>query len=453
MKKFDERPLSHSEDSRPLREPAGKTHPSRGGALQEKPVRPAGHMPMLAGGSMMLLAAALFLAGYLPRRQRDTALAEEAKQEAERLPVVAVVQVKRSPGTSELLLPGNTQAMTESPILARADGYLRRRLADIGDRVQAGQLLAEIEAPELDQQVMQAQAALQQAQAALGQAEAGLAQARANEQLAAVTASRWKLLEQRGVVSHQESDQQQANYKALSANVNASRAGVAASKQNIAAAEANLKRLLELQGYEKVRAPFSGVITLRNIDVGSLISAGNTVLFRIAQIEALRTFINVPQANAPMVHVGDRATLLFQEFPRREFAGRITRTSNSLDPNTRTLLAEVQVANAQHLLLPGMYTQVRIAAPRSDPPLLIPGDALVVRANGTKVALLQGGQKVHYQDVEVGRDYGTEMEILRGLQGGEFVIVNPTDDVREGARVKPTEYKARSATDSGKSNR
>jgi len=386
---------------------------------------------------LALLLLILFLAGYLPRVSRERSLETASHLEATRLPIVNVVEVKRSAPHADLLLPGDIQAITEAPILARANGYLRRREVDIGDRVQQGQLLAEIDAPEVDQQVAQARAALQQARAVLAQAEANLAQARANEELAAVTAQRWKTLAERGVVSPQENDQNQANYRAQAANRHAADAAVDAAKENVSASQANLIRLIELQGYEKVRAPCSGLITFRNVDVGALINGGNTLLFRMAQIDTLRIFVNVPQSYASGVRAGDRAEVSVLESRSRRFAGTVSRTANALDPNSRTLLTEVRVLNSDHALLPGMYAQVRMVSPLIDPPLLIPGDAVVAGSDGTKVAVLRDGQRVHFQPIEPGRDYGTEVEVLSGLASGDYVVVNPTDEVREGTQVKP----------------
>ena len=231
-----------------------------------------------------------------------------------------VMRVGRVLDQSELKLPGTMQAVTEAPILARADGYLKSRLVDIGDRVQAGQPLAEIEAPELDQQIRQAKAAVEQAQAALEQAQANLEQGKANRELARVTAERWKTLAAQGVVSQQENDQYQAQLAAQNANVQALEKAISAQRSNVAAAKANLARLQEVQGYRIVKAPFDGVITLRNVDVGALVSAGSTLLYRIAQTGTLRTYVNVPQDNANSVHAGQPAQLTRLQFSGPAFS-------------------------------------------------------------------------------------------------------------------------------------
>jgi RND family efflux transporter MFP subunit len=362
--------------------------------------------------------------------------------------------------------------------LARADGYLKKRYVDIGDKVNAGQLLAEIAAPDLDQQVEQGRAQLLQARASLRQAVAALEQGHANQNLARVTAVRWSALLKRGAVSPQDNDTQQANFQAQTANVGALEEAVGAAQENAKAAQANLDRLVNLQSYEKVRAPYNGVITLRNVDDGALISTAQTLLFRVAQIDRLRTYLYVPEANAHLVQVGHRASLSLAEFPGRPFTGEITRTSNSLDPMTRTLLVEVQIPNGNHALFPGMFSEVSLKQTRVNPPVLVPADALIVQPTGTFIAVLEGDAKgereaqpekskegdkkkktsekddrkekesllkqqqelptftVHLAPVTVGRDYGNAIEIATGLQGNERIVPNPNDHVRENVTVK-----------------
>ena len=378
-----------------------------------------------------------FFAGYIPLQKRNALIRNEAQEQEQALPRVEVIQVARSFAQSELELPGNIQAVTEAPILARADGYIKRRMVDIGDRVRAGQPLAEIEAPELDQQVQQAKANLAQTQAALEQALANYQQGKANMELARITAERWKTLAGKGVVSRQENDQYQAQYQAQAANVKALEKAIAAQRSNIAAAQANLARLDEMQSYRVVKAPFDGVITLRNVDVGALVNAGNTLLFRVAQTSTLRTYVNVPQSNASSIRPGQTAQLSVSNLPGRRFPGTVARTANALDPTSRTLLVEVQVPNADGALLPGMYAQVDLRASSSNPPLLIPGDALIVRAEGTQVAVVRPDHTVHLQKIEVGRDYGDRLEVVSGLQEGDSIIPNPGENVREGVKVVP----------------
>lgn len=401
------------------------------------PKRPsAGKLTLL-----LLVAAAAFVAafflGYIPHHRRDMQVLAEANQQSEALPDVTVVAAKRASAVGDLLLPGNIQPVTEAPILARAEGYIKKRYVDIGDRVTAGQLLAEVEAPDLDEQVRQAQAALVQSESDVDRANAALEQGKANESIAEVTAKRWANLVQRGAVSKQDNDQYQAQYQAQVANVKALERAVDAAKANITASRANVGRLTEMQGYLKVRAPFAGVVTLRNVDVGTLVNSGATLLFRIAQTNLLRTYLNVPQSSAGDVHVGQTASLATPELPERKFTGTVTRTANALDPSSRTLLVEVQVPNPEGKLLPGMYIEVDLHLPRKDPPLLLPSDTLSVRPEGTLVAVLDAHDAVHFQHVVVGRDYGSNIEILSGVNAGDRVIANPNDSVQEGVKVHP----------------
>jgi RND family efflux transporter MFP subunit len=403
----------------------------------EHPKQPKGRTIALLMTIVAVLLAVAFFAGYIPQHRRDLQVIAEASAQSEALPDVSVVAVKKASTVGDLVLPGNIQPVTEAPILARAEGYVRRRYADIGDRVTAGQLLAEVEAPDLDQQVRQAQAAVEQAQADLARASAALEQGRANESIAKVTATRWDNLVRRGAVSKQENDQYQAQYQAQAANVRALERAVDAAKGNIAAMQANVGRLSDMQGYLKVRAPFAGVVTLRNVDVGTLVNTGSTMLFRIAQTNLLRTYLNVPQSSASDVHVGQTASLATPELPERKFSGAVTRTANALDPSSRTLLVEVQVPNPEGKLLPGMYVEVDLHLPRKNPPLLLPSDTLLVRPEGTLVATLDSMDRVHFQPVAVGRDYGSQIEILSGLSDRQRVIANPNDSVQEGVKVHP----------------
>ncbi len=386
---------------------------------------------------LLVLVVAGYFLGYLPRQQREMALAQESKAGGEALPVVKVAPVERSLTKGNLVLAGNIEAVTEAPVLARASGYILKRYVDIGDRVQEGQVLAEIEAPELDQQIAQAKATADQAHSNIEQAQAAMAQGRSNEALAKVTAERQQRLLDKDVISRQDNDTAQMQYAAQQANVQALEKAVNAARGSASAAEANLARLNDLKNYLTVRAPFAGVITVRNIDVGALVNEGNTLLYRIAQTGRLRTYLNVPQADAGNVRVGQHATLEIAGRPGVKFPGEVTRTANSLDPATRTLLVEVQVANAAGTLMPGMYAQVDLAVPRQDPPLLIPGDTLVVRSDGPQVAVVGPDGVVHFTRIQLGRDFGDHLEVLEGLQLGQQLVANPSDAVREGAKVKP----------------
>lgn len=385
----------------------------------------------------VLVLAGAFFAGYLPEISRQTALAKEAKDDAAAVPPVNVFEVEQAPAKSQLVLPGNMQAVTEAPILARASGYIVKRYVDIGDRVKEGQLLAEIEAPELDQQVQQAKSGVDQAKSSLEQAAANLQQAKTNSEMARYTYERWNSLVQKGAVSRQDADTYKSTYEASEQNVQALEKAVNVAKSNIGVAEANYGHFSDMQGYLKVKAPFAGVITLRNIDTGALVSDGTTLLFRIAQTDRLRTYVNVPQADASGVHVGQVADVKIPDLPSRTFVGTVTRTANALDPATRTLLVEVQVTNESGLLLPGMYSEVNFTTPRAEPPMLIRGDNLVVRAAGSFVVVVGSDNVAHFRKVELGRDYGDLMEVLSGLKKGERVAISPGDAIRENAKVNP----------------
>jgi len=398
--------------------------------------RPSHRTLALVGLLVVILVTCGFFLGYVPRQRRERVLAAESREQGESLPVVNVALVERSPAETNLVLPGNIQAVTDSPVLARATGYLRKRYVDIGDRVTAGQVVGEIEAPELSQQVRQAKATVDQAASSIQQAEAALQQSQANTALAKITAERWKTLCAQGVVSQQDLDTKQAQYQAQLANDRALEKALAAARSNASAAEANVARLNDLVGYQTVKAPYAGVITVRNVDTGALVTEGSTLLYRIAQTDQMRTYVNVPQADSESMRVGQHASLEMAELPGRKFAGTVSRTSNALDPATRTLLVEVQVPNPTGILLPGMYAQVDLAVPRKSRPLVIPSDTLVFRTSGPQAAVVSPDGVVHFAKLELGRDFGDRVEVMRGLEDGQSLVVNPSDAVREGARVK-----------------
>ena len=378
-----------------------------------------------------------FLSGYLPLQKRRAVLAGEVREQEHTLTRVEVIEVARASGKSMLQLPGSIQAITEAPILARADGYILHRTVDIGDHVHAGQPVAEIEAPEMEEQVRQSKANLQLARAAMDQALANYQQGKSDTELARVTAQRWSNLAAKGVVSRQENDQYQSQYQSRMAALESLEKAVGVQRSNVAAAEANLARIERMQSYLVVKAPFDGVITLRNVDVGALVNSGSTLLFRIAQTSKLRTYLNVPQEQASSVRAGQPARLSVSNLPGRQFSGTVARTANSLDPTSRTLLVEVHVPNREGALLPGMYARVELVSPRTDAPLLIPSDALIARGGGTEVAVVREDHRVHVQKIEVGRDYGDRLEVAAGLRDGDMVIANPGDAVSEGLEVQP----------------
>ncbi len=437
-------------------------HKHRGPEQSKKPVNRRVFLLFVLAVVVVFLVA--FLAGYVPRHRRDKANREKADAERNALPVVAVNQVHRAASGATLVVPGTTTPLTEAFVYARAGGYLKRRLVDIGDHVRRGQLLAVIDAPDLDRQVDQAREQVRQAEAQRAQQQTQLA-------LAQITEERYRVLVTKGVIARQEGDQREADFRAAQANV-------AAADRNVEAFRANLGRVLALQGYERVTAPFDGVVTARNVDVGALISAQGSggsapsgsdaqsvgsrtgatntggatgsgpaaatpstgggaggPLFSIAQVGRLRILVSVPEGYANAVKVGQSAAVHFQEFPRADFHGVVTRTSASIDQNTRTLLTEVQVDNRDGRLLTGMYAVVTFSGLGGQPPLTVSGDAIAVREDRNVVAVVENGV-VHLRPVDVGRDLGPTVEIVGGLREGELIAATITDDVREGAQVE-----------------
>jgi RND family efflux transporter MFP subunit len=358
---------------------------------------------------VVCFVALLMVVGVWRHLQARARLEQDAKNNA--VVAVNVVTVKRDEKPHELILPGNVQAFQSTSIYARTDGYLARWLVDIGDHVDKGQLLAETETPEIDKE--------------FEQARAQLAQAQSNERIAKVTADRWQYLVERNVVAREENDVNQATYQTSAATR--------------AAAEANLERLEQLEGFKKITAPFAGTITARNVDVGTLVSSGSgtsgTLLFNLAQTDPLRIFVYVPQANVPSITTGITAQLLVPEYPGRDFEGRVVRTAGALDPASRTLLTELEISNHDGALFPGMYAQVKFTLQEANAPVIIPENAFIFRSEGTQVAIADEHNRIHWQTIRVGRDFGTQMEVLSGLEPNTRVVTNPTDDLREGLEV------------------
>lgn len=354
---------------------------------------------------VLLLAGGLAIVRRLSERQ---ALAKETEKLA--VPTVALTKPGTEPADESMVLPGQLQAYVQSAIYARTNGYLLNWSHDIGSHVQKGQLLAEIDTPEVDQELSQAKAARQQIEAQL--------------QLAKSSAERWTNLRKTDSVSQQEADQQTSAYTQAQAN--------------LAAADANVRRLEQLESFKHIYAPFSGVITRRNVDRGALITAGSTgqrELFDIAQVDPLRVYVNVPQSDAPSIKTGLPAFVELQEFPNQKFPGKVVRTADAIDPATRTLLTEIDVPNKGGHLLPGSYAQVSFAVPLHSTRITVPVNTLLFRAEGPRVAVVGSDQKVHLKPVTIGRDFGTKLEILGGLDQNDQIVVNPADSLEEGQRV------------------
>lgn len=413
---------------------------SREPAVASHAMRPAWRPSKTTIFALALFAVTLiviaFFAGYLPMQQRRSVVIAEARHQEEAVPRVQVVQVTRGGGKSDLQLPAGIQAINEAPILARTDGYLKTRLVDLGDRVKAGQPLAEIDVPEIEESLRAARATLEQYRAALEQAAASLTQGKADLELAKVSAERYGELAKAGVASRQDDDKYRLEYQARIANVNSLEKALNVQKNSVAAAEANVARMENLKSYKIVRAPFDGVITVRNVDAGALVSAGNTLLFRIAQTHHLRVYVSVPQSWVSSVRQGQAATIRVAGLAGREYKGTVARTANALDPTSRTLLVEVNVPNPDGTLMPGMSAQAELSTTQRDAPLVIPADALVIRANGSEVAVVQSDGTVHIEKIRVGRDYGGLLEVLDGLKEGDTIVQNPGDVLSEGMKVQ-----------------
>ena len=423
------------------------------------------------------LAVTLVVIGIVPRVRERAELVAAATAPDAGLVSVGVVTPRRADGPNELTLPSNIQAIEETAIYARTNGYVRDRYVDIGDHVTAGRVLAQIDTPELDQELSQARAALAQTRSGLAQAEASVSQARANlqqarasleqskanEGFAAATADRFNRLEQAELIAHQDADEKrtalaaarattaagQANVDAMQANVNVLEASVGAARATVAASEANVQRLLALQSFQRVEAPFAGIITVRGIDRGALIAAGSGngagPLFRIARIDTLRIFVNVPQTYVRSIAPGRPAMVVVPEFPQRTFAGTIASTAGALDATSRTLLTEVRLRNDDRALMPGMYAQVKFRVPPAEDVWVVPATTLVTRGAGSQVVAVGADGSVRHVSVQLGRDLGQSVEIVSGLSGGERLVVSPPDGLKDGVRVavEPTQSHAR----------
>jgi membrane fusion protein (multidrug efflux system) len=388
-----------------------------------------GHRRRWLFALMPVALVLLFFAGWWPRHVARGRLVAASSAAHERLPRVKVATAIAADGGRSLTLPGSMVANQQAAVNARATGYVRRWLVDIGDRVHTGDVLAELETPELDQQLAQARAALEQKHAALEQANANLGYARA-------TAARQDTLLAAALVSQQDDDQARAQRDIWVANVHA-------AESDIAAAQANVRQLVQLVSFGHVLAPFDGRITERNIDVGSLVNAGGSPsassarpMFRIESTDPLRVFIQVPQTFALSVKQDEPASVSVRQLPGRAFEGKVTRTAGTLDPASRTLNAEVDVPNSSGELLAGMYAHVSIAVAVAHRVVRVPSSAVIIDASGVHVATVDGSGQVHLVAVQRGLDNGRDIDLVEGLVGGEQVMVNPGGDVTDGMRVE-----------------
>ena len=373
------------------------------------PQQKLGRGPIVAGILAAMLLGILIVVGIFTRVHAEATLARTARQDA--VLSVAVTTPMQGATAQEITLPANTQAFIDTPIYARTSGYLRKWYADIGTHVRSGQLLAEIDTPELDQQVRQAQS--------------DLATAQSNQEIAQITAERWTKLLAKNAVSKQETDQAMSDFRGR--------------QSALSAAEANVKRLQQLQGFEKIYAPFDGVITARNIDIGSLIQAGDSnppraELFHMASTDKLRLFVPVPEVYTNQVRNGSHVAVTSDAVPDTKFTGTIVRNSDAIDISSRTLNVEVDVVNTEHKLLPGQYAFIHLPIPPSASSMTLPSGALLFRGEGLRVGVVRDG-RVQLLPVQIGHDYGAKVEITSGLAAQDQVILNPPDSLADGERV------------------
>src|SRR5271167_457618 len=362
---------------------------------------------LLLIGLVLLLLVIGGVIAMLIRIHDDHVLANETERES--IPTVAVIHPTAENPDEDVVLPGTLQAYEESPIYARTNGYLLRWYKDIGSHVTKGELLADIDTPEVDQELMQARATREQIAAQMD--------------LAKINADRYVGLRKTDSVSQQEADQQASGYQQ--------------AKANLDAADANVRRLEQLESFKHVYAPFSGVLTKRNVDPGALINAGGTgkELFDIARVDPLRVYVSVPQSYSPAIKNGMEAWVTLQEIPGQKFKGTVARTAESIDPTTRTLLTEVDVPNKDGQLLPGSFGEVHFRAGMNAQKVTIPVNAMLFRQEGPRVAVVDSDGKIHLRPITIGHDYGTTLEILGGVELQDRIIINPADSLEEGQQV------------------
>jgi RND family efflux transporter MFP subunit len=391
----------------------------------------------IAGGVIVFVI--LLAIGIIPRVIRSREAADAALASAVLLPEVIVVHPRRAAAHTAVSLPGNLQPLYSASVFARTNGYIQSRAVDIGSHVKAGQLLAVISAPEVDQQLIQAHADELEAAAAVAQSKAALKQAQANLGIAHITQGRYASLIGKHAVTQQSLDEANGTLQARTADVSAADANIEAAQATLASRKANVERLTQLQDFERVVAPFDGVVTARNVEVGDLVNAGSDngamSLFSVAQSNVLRVQVEVPQSAALALQVGQQATLTVPERSGHRYVARVTRTAQSIDVAARTMLTEVQVDNSDGSLFPGMYGEVKFDTSTTQPSLIIPSTALVIDKNGMHVVSVSADSHVHFVPVDIGQDLGSQVEISQGLRGGEMLVSNPSDLLNDGEKV------------------
>jgi membrane fusion protein (multidrug efflux system) len=404
-----------------------------GEAFEPAPFRPTRRRLAWSAGTAAAFFSCLVTVGVVPRVLHRSAMAAEAQAQEQTPARVTVVRAERSAEASSVVLPGSVQPLQETGVYARANGYVREWFFDIGAHVKKGQVMAELEVPDVDQELRQAQATSNQARAQIRQAETQL-------ELARITNQRYAALGPSGVVTQQEVDQYRAGYDAQQANV-------AAAEAAHGSALANVQRLRDLKSFGVIVAPFDGVVTSRTAEVGQLVTAGTgaaTPLFKVAEVDTVRVFVNVPQLYAGGIEVGMDAPTTVREIPGRVFAGRVARTAHELDVGTRSLLTEVDIPNPDDSLLAGMYGKVSFRMTGQRPLLFVPATAVLIDARGTRVAVVHDAV-LSWRGVDIDGDLGDRIVVSTGLAEGDVVVVAPSDRLAEGMRVSVTELKSAAA--------
>jgi len=400
-----------------------------GEIFDPKDHRPTGRSLRWSIALGVLVLAVLLLVGIVPRILHRSAMADDERRTEADVPRVRVARATRSLGSSTLALPGSVQPLQETSVYARANGYVRRWLVDIGAEVKKGQVLVELDVPDIEEE-------LRQAEASANQAQAGISQAKTQRDLAATTNKRYGALAPSGVVTQQEVDQYQAGFEAQLSNVEAAEAA-------LGSARANVRRLRDLKNFGVIVAPFDGVVTQRSAEVGQLVTSGTALgppLFKVAEVDVVRIFVNVPQLYASGIKVGMEAPTTVREMSGRTFAGKVARTAHELDLGTRSLLTEVDIPNPDNALVAGMYARVSFDVKQSDLLVFVPASAVMFDAKGTRAALVRDGA-IEWKKVEIDGDFGDRLSIASGLVEGDVVVAMPSNRLIDAMRVQVLEPK------------
>jgi len=423
-------------------------------------------VPIFLGVIIFLILIAV---GAVPRIVQQQALFSHTEEELTEAPSVSVTTVQEGPKVEEFILPGSTEAIQDAPIYARVNGYLNKRYVNIGDHVKAGQVLADIDTPEIDQQVQAAQSSVAQAHASLDNAKEALKKANSDVlnaqddvrrgetdlQFYTTQVKRYVELAKQGAVSLEDRDTHVQQYNSgvamldsyhdrvtsAKAAESSAKAAVRVAEAALNAAKAQYHQIEATRSFKQVTALFDGIVVRRNVDAGALITSGsndsNTVLFEIAKTDILRVFVYVPEQYVPYIHVDQQARLNFQEYPLRDFTGTVTNVAGGLDPTSKTLQVEIHVPNDKHLLMPGMYAQVRFRAPAEVRLPMVLSTVIQTRADGEFVFTVDAQNRAHLHKIEIARDLGGKLEVFKGIKIGDTIILNPPSDLQDGMLVKP----------------